>query len=47
MHKVSAYQSAFQSDELNTSKEVTGRNKAFSVQTKCGIVNPASACVVA
>lgn len=44
MLKVSAYGSGFQSDELNTSQEVTGGNKGFSVQTECGIVNPAVAC---
>lgn len=45
MFKVSAYQSGFQSDELNTSKEVTGGNKGFSVEAECGIVNLAVACV--
>lgn len=47
MLKVSAYQSGFQSDELNTSEEMTGRNKVFSIQTEREIVNIACACVFA
>lgn len=47
MLKVSAYQSGFQSDELKTSTEVTGGNKAFSVQRECEIVSLAGACVLA
>lgn len=44
--KVSAYQSGFQCDELNTRKEVTGGNKAFSLQTECGIANGSIAYVL-
>ena len=44
---ISAYQSGFQSDELKTSMEVTGGNKAFSVQTECEIVSLVGACVLA
>lgn len=47
MLKVSAYQNGFQSDELNTSQEVTGGNKAFSFQTDCKTGNLTGACVLA
>lgn len=47
MFKVSVYQSVFQSDQLNTSKEVTSGNKGFSVETECGTVNFAIAYVLA
>lgn len=47
MLQVSAYQSGFQSDELNTNEKVTDGNKAFSVQTECGIANLAVASILA
>lgn len=45
--KVSAYKSGFQSDELNTSEEGPGGNKAFNIQTEGGIVSCAVPCVLA